>query len=74
MSLKRYMRKSYKLNKHGTLTGLALIFLAFTQVPGAIKDLAEVACIGQTSRKIWQEKGNHSEANMIAVQKCNNFR
>ena len=47
------------------------MILALTQVPVGIKNAAEVACIGQTSNKIWKSEKNHSEANMIAVQRCN---
>ena len=45
--------------------------LALTQVPVGIKNAAEVACIGQTSNKIWKSEKNHAEANMLAVQRCN---
>ena len=36
-----------------------------------IKNAAEVACIGQTSNKIWKSEKNHADANMLAVQRCN---
>ena len=63
--------KPLKLNIHSPGTGFALIVLALTQIPVAIKNTAEVACIGQTSNKIWKSEKNHAEANMLAVQKCN---
>jgi len=52
----------------------ALFFIALTQVPVAIKNAAEVICIGQTSNKIWRIEKNHAEANMLAVQRCNGKR
>ena len=58
-----------KINPPGV--GFALTILALTQVPAGIKNAAEVACIGQTSNKIWKLEKNHAEANMIAVQRCN---
>ena len=60
-----------KLNIHSPGTGFALIVLALTQIPVAIKNAAEVACIGQTSNKIWKSEKNHAESNMLAVQRCN---
>ena len=71
MAPKRIWRKASKLNKNGAITGVALIALVLTQIPGAIKNAAEIVCIGQTSNKIWRTEQNHSEANMIAVQNCN---
>ena len=68
---KRNWLKGLRLSIHAPGTGFALILLALTQVPVAIKNAAEVACIGKTSNKIWQKENNHSEANMLAVQKCN---
>ena len=71
MSNKKFLRKFNKVNKNGALTLLGVIALTFTQVPGAIKNAAEVICIGQASNKIWKIENNHSEANMLAVQRCN---
>ena len=62
---------SFRLNIHAPGTGFALIILALTQVPVGIKNAAEVACIGQTSNKIWKSEKNHADANMLAVQRCN---
>ena len=69
--LKKNWLKNFRLNIHAPGTGLALIILALTQVPVGIKNAAEVVCIGQTSNKIWKLEKNHSDANMIAVQRCN---
>ena len=69
--LKKNWFKSLRLNIHAPGTGFALMFLALTQVPVALKNAAEVFCIGQTSNKIWEIEKNHSEANMLAVQICN---
>ena len=63
--------KGLRLNIHAPGTGFALMILALTQVPVGIKNAAEVFCIGQTSNKIWKLENNHSDANMIAVQRCN---
>ncbi len=63
--------KAFRSNIHSPGTGLALMILALTQIPVALKNAAEVACIGQASNKIWRIEGNHSEANLLAVQKCN---
>ena len=60
-----------RLNIHAPGTGFALMLLALTQVPVAIKNIAELSCIGQASNKIWKIENNHSEANMLAVQRCN---
>jgi len=70
MTRKNWLRP-FKLNIHSPGTGFALIVLALTQLPVAIKNAAEVACIGQTSNKIWKSENNHAEANMLAVQRCN---
>ena len=65
---------SFRFNIHAPGTGFALMLLALTQIPVGIKNAAEVACIGQTSNKIWKLEKNHAEANMLAVQKCNGRR
>ena len=69
--IKKNWLNSFRLNIHSPGTGLALMILALTQVPVGIKNAAEVVCIGQTSNKIWKLEKNHSDANMIAVQRCN---
>ena len=68
---KKNWLKSLRLNIHAPGTGFALMLLALTQVPVALKNAVEVFCIGQTSNKIWKIEKNHSEANMLAVQICN---
>ena len=60
-------------NRYGAVTGFSLIFIALAQIPGAIKYASEVACIAQLSNKVWRVENNHSEANIIAVQRCNGF-
>ncbi len=74
MTTKKIWKKIYKSNKHGAITGAALIAIAIIQLPGGMKKAAEVICIGQTSNKIWRTENNHSEANMLAVQRCNGLR
>ena len=69
--LKKNRLKSFRLNIHAHGTGFALMILAITQVPVGIKNAAEVVCIGQTSNKIWKLEKNHTEANMLAVQRFN---
>ena len=73
MNKKKWL-KNIRFNIKGYGTGLALFFIALTQVPVAIKNAAEVICIGQTSNKIWRIEKNHAEANMLAVQRCNGKR
>ncbi len=73
MSTKSWL-KSIRLNVNAPGTGFALMVLALTQVPVGIKNAAEVFCIGQTSNKILKVEKNHSEANMLAVQRCNGRR
>tara|TARA_B100000579_G_scaffold359702_1_gene316575 strand:- start:217 stop:438 length:222 start_codon:yes stop_codon:yes gene_type:complete len=68
---KKNWLKTFRLNIHAPGTGFALIILALTQVPVGIKNAAEVVCIGQTSNKIWKSEKNHTNANMLAVQRCN---
>tara|TARA_B100000965_G_scaffold380009_1_gene376197 strand:+ start:884 stop:1105 length:222 start_codon:yes stop_codon:yes gene_type:complete len=63
--------KNFRKNIHASGTSLTFIVLTLTQVPVAIKNAAEIVCIGQTSNKIWKLEKNHSEANMLAVQRCN---
>ena len=69
--LKKNWFKNFRLNFNAPGTGFALMILALTQVPVGIKNAAEVVCIGQTSNNIWKIEKNHSEANMLAVQRCN---
>ena len=70
MSKKNWIKR-FCLNIQTPGTGFALMILALTQVPVGIKNAAEVACIGQTSNKIWKSEKNHADANMLAVQRCN---
>ncbi len=51
--------------------GAALILLTLTQIPIAVKTLAELACIGEVSNQIWKQSNSHRGVNVIAVQKCN---
>ena len=55
--------KSLRLNIHAPGTGLALMFLALTQVPVAIKTSAEIYCM----EKVGQMKSSAVEA----IIKCN---
>ena len=55
MITKKIWKKIYKSNKHGAITGAALIAIAIIQIPGSLKKAAEVICIGQTSNKIYSE-------------------
>ena len=68
---KKNWLKSFRLNIHAPGTSFALMILALTQVPVGIKNAAEVVCIGQTSNNIWELEKNHSEANMLDVQRFN---
>ena len=68
---KRNWLKGIKLSIHSPGTGAALILLALTQVPVAIKTAAEVACIGQVSNQIWRETKSHAKANVTAIRSCN---
>ncbi len=68
---KNFWLKSLKLNIHAPGTGTALMILALTQVPVAIKTAAEVACIGEVSHQRWKATNTHKGANVIAVSQCN---
>ncbi len=68
---KRNWLKGLRLSIHAPGKGFALMVLALTQLPVAIKNAAEVICIAQASNNIWLKENNHSEANMLAVQRCN---
>ncbi len=63
--------KGLRLNIHAPGTGAALMLLAFTQVPVAIKTTAELACIGEVSNQVWRKSGSHQGVNVIAIQSCN---
>ena len=52
-------------------TGTALMVLALTQVPMAIKTAAEVACIGEVSHQRWKQIQSHKGVNVYAVRRCN---
>ena len=64
----------WKLNIPVPGTGAALMFLALTQVPVAIKAAAELACIGEVSNQVWKESQSHKGVNVLAVQICNGRR
>ena len=63
--------KGLKSNIHAPGTGAALMILALTQIPVAIKAAAEVACVGEMSNSLWKQSGSHKGVNIKAVQKCN---
>ena len=64
-------KRILKLNKHGLITGLALTFIVLLQIPSAIRNLSEIACIGQTSNIVWRNENNDNKANMLAYKRCN---
>ncbi len=68
---KKSWTKYLRSNIHAPGTGLALIVLALTQIPIAIKSAAEVACIGEVSHQRWKASNSHKGANVLAVSKCN---
>ena len=68
---KSFLPQGFKLNIHAPGTGAALMLLAATQIPVAIKTAAEVACIGQLSNQVWKLNKSHTKANIIAVHQCN---
>ena len=67
---KRSFLKGLRLTINSPGTGLAEILLSSTQRPIAIKNIAELACIGKNSKKMWQRENNHLEAKMSGVQIC----
>ena len=69
--LKQNLLKILKSNIHAPGTGTALIILAFTQIPIAIKTSAELACIGEVSNNLWKETHSHRNVNVIGVHVCN---
>ena len=68
---RRFWASGLKLNIHTPGTGLALMTLALTQIPVAIKTAAEVACISEVSHQTWKATKSHKGVNVIAIQKCN---
>ena len=70
MSTKNWF-KCLKLNIHAPGTGVALIILALTQIPVAIKSAAELACIAELSNQTWQKTRSHKAVNTVAVKTCN---
>ena len=48
---KRTWMSGFKINIHGPGTGFALILLALTQVPVAIKTTAEIYCMKKLAQK-----------------------
>ena len=71
---KKVWAKGFRLNIHSPGTGAALMILALTQIPVAIKTAAEVACIGEVSHQTWKATNSHKGVNIIAIQKCNGKR
>ncbi len=63
--------KGLKLNIHAPGTGAALMLLALTQIPVAIKTAAEIACIAEVSNDLWLETRSHDNVNIRAVSRCN---
>lgn len=55
--------KGLRLNIHAPGTGFALIVLALTQIPVALKTSAEIYCI----EKLW----GTTRSTVAAVQRCN---
>ena len=68
---KNFWSKGLKLKIHAPGTGVALMILALTQIPIAVKTAAEVACIGEISQKQWKQTKSHKGVNVFAVRKCN---
>ncbi len=68
---KEHWLKRLKFNVHAPGTGAALIILALTQIPVAIKTTAELACIGEISHQSWKQSQSHRGVNVKAVQQCN---
>ena len=68
---KRFWPKSSQLKINAPSTGSALMVLALTQIPMAIKTAAEVACIGEISHQSWKKTQSHQGVNVLAVTKCN---
>ena len=67
----KFFSKGIKLNIHSPGTGAALLLLALTHVPVAVKDLAEIACIAEISNKTWRTTNSHKGVNVKAVSICN---
>lgn len=65
------LTKMLKLNIHSPGTGIALIILAITQIPIAIKTIAELACIGEISHVEWKTYNSHKYVNVKAISICN---
>ena len=63
--------KGLLLTIHSPGIGAAFIILAITQMPLAIKAVAELACIGESSNLIWKHSNSHKGVNMMAVNHCN---
>ncbi len=51
--------------------GIGIVVLALTQVPLAIKAVAELACIGEASNLMWKQTNSHKRVNIFAVNQCN---
>ncbi len=68
---KNFWLNRVKLNIQSPNAGTALILLALTQIPMAIKTAAEIACIGEVSHQAWKATKSHKGVNIIAIQTCN---
>ena len=64
-------KRRFSLDINSPISVLALIALVITQVPVAIKTLAELACIGEVSNQAWRDTNSHAGVNIKAVQTCN---
>ena len=62
MSKRSWMR-GFKLNIHAPGTGFALMLLALTQVPVAIKTTAEIYCM--------EKLGQKYNSAVVAIIQCN---
>ena len=60
---KRSWLRGFKLNIHAPGTGFALMLLALTQVPVAIKTTAEIYCM--------EKLGQKYNSPFLAIMQCN---
>ena len=60
---KRTWMSGFKLNIHALGTGFALILLALTRVPVAIKTIAEIYCM--------EKLGQKYNSAIVAIIQCN---
>ncbi len=59
-----------KLKFGKSITQVALIIIAISQVPLAIKNAAQIACIGEVSHDLWKTNKSHKGVNVKAIQIC----